>query len=181
MAYICWITIWNWFKMPFNYLDDGSWSCLIILNRTRNLSPAPASNCLCTAGPTPWSLTLLLNKTISNILPLYKIILPGCLHPLIGLHPTDHIVLHFVAVSHCVITSIPQPVHFSSSLPNTFLAIFQTSKDFWKHNYDSSLAIKVKYLIGQMYYLTLLFHYRYLFSLMFIAFKCMSSFQTMVR
>ena len=70
------------FKIILNYFEASSWSCSITLNKTRNPSPAPAPDCLCQAGPTPCSVTLLLNRTIRNILPLCTIMFPGSLHPL---------------------------------------------------------------------------------------------------
>ena len=72
----------NYSKYNFHYFNASSWSCSIILNKTRNPYAAPAPTCLCQAGPTPWSDTLLLNRTSPNILPLCKIMLPGSLHPL---------------------------------------------------------------------------------------------------
>ena len=39
-------------KTTYKHLYATSWSCSIILNRTRNLSLAPAPDCLCQAGPT---------------------------------------------------------------------------------------------------------------------------------
>ena len=44
---------------------------------------APSPNCLCQAGPTPRSVTILFNRTSPHILPLCKVMLPGSLHPLI--------------------------------------------------------------------------------------------------
>ena len=79
---------YNWLKIIYNkfvLFFTNPWSCSIILNRTRNLFPAPAPNCLCPAGATSWSVTLLLNKTSPNILPLCKVMFPGSLHSLLHL------------------------------------------------------------------------------------------------
>ena len=55
---------------------------------------APAPNCLCSAGPTPWSVTLLLNRTSCNILmPLCKVMFPGSLHPLFHVKPPLYIAM----------------------------------------------------------------------------------------
>ena len=67
--------------MSFHYFFTNSWSCSIILNRTRNILPAPAPDCLCPAGLPSWSVTFLLNRTSPNILPLCKVMFPGSLHP----------------------------------------------------------------------------------------------------
>ena len=66
----------------FELFYASSWSCSIIFNRTRNPYPATAPDCPCQAGPTPWSVTLLVNRTSPNILPLCKVMFPGSLHPL---------------------------------------------------------------------------------------------------
>ena len=55
-------------KITFNYFYASFLSCFTFLNRTRNLYPAPASDCLCPEGPTPWSFILLFNRTNPNIL-----------------------------------------------------------------------------------------------------------------
>ena len=68
--------------MTFHYFFTNSWSCSIILNRTRNILPAPAPDCLCPAGLPSWSVTFLLNRTSPNILPLCKVMFPGSLLPL---------------------------------------------------------------------------------------------------
>ena len=77
------------FVYSFKLLCTNSWSCSIILNRTRNLFPAPAPDCLCLAGLPSWSGTLFLNRTSENILPLCKVLFPGSLHPLMS-HVTCH-------------------------------------------------------------------------------------------
>ena len=66
--------------MSFTYFHARS--CLIIMNRTRIISPAPAPDCLCPAGPTHWSLTFFFNRTSQNILFLWKVMFPGSIHPL---------------------------------------------------------------------------------------------------
>ena len=57
------------FKTTSHYFHVSSWSCLIILNRTRDLFPSLAPDCLCPASLTRWSITLLLNKASPNSLP----------------------------------------------------------------------------------------------------------------
>ena len=77
------------------YLKDcslfftNSWSSSTILNRTSNIFPAPAPDCHYPAGLTSWSVTILLNRTSPNILPLCKVIFPGSLHPLILVTPSS--------------------------------------------------------------------------------------------
>ena len=69
-------------KITFYLFCTKSGSCSIILSRTKNLFPAPAPDCLCTAGLRSWSGTLFLNSTSKNILPLCNVLFPGSLHPL---------------------------------------------------------------------------------------------------
>ena len=54
---------------------------------TRNLFPAPAPDCLCPAGPTPWSVTLILNRNSSNIMPLCKVMFPSSIQSLLCATP----------------------------------------------------------------------------------------------
>ena len=73
----------NNFKSEFLIYFTNSWFCSIILNKTGNLFPAHAPDYVCPAGPTSWSVTLLLNSTSPNIVPVCKVMFPGSLHPLI--------------------------------------------------------------------------------------------------
>ena len=68
--------------MASNFWDASSWGQLIILNKTTNLSPATAFDCLCPADPIHWPVTLLLNRTSPNILSLCKFMFSTSLHPL---------------------------------------------------------------------------------------------------
>ena len=57
--------------IKINY--DFVYKIFFLLNHskhTRNLCLNHASDCLCQAGPTSWSVTLLLNRNSPNIMPL---------------------------------------------------------------------------------------------------------------
>ena len=74
----------DWSKVSFYLFYARSCSCSIMLNKTRVSLPALTPDCLCPACLTSWSVTLHLNRTIPNILPLCKVTIPGSLHPLQG-------------------------------------------------------------------------------------------------
>ena len=65
-----------------NPFYSSSWSCFINPNRTRVSLSALAPDCLCQAGPTPWSVIPILNRTILAILVLCKVMFTGSPHPL---------------------------------------------------------------------------------------------------
>ena len=83
--------------LDYSFWNDLKWlltifkkkQFLVLLNyseQDKESLPAPADNCLCQAGLSSWSVTPLMNRTMTNILLLCKVLFPGSLHPLPSVH-----------------------------------------------------------------------------------------------